>query len=405
MHVVFFSRFYVSSFEHIMLSPSSVTIDPTAAVGLQTPLFIGQTKCELRHGSKNILITGGAGFIASYVSRHFVCQYPEYFIVVYDKLDYCASLNNLESIKKYPNFVFEKGDICDADRVMEVLKAHNIDTIMHFAAQSHVDLSFGNSFSFTKNNVIGTHVLLECAKAVNIKLFLHVSTDEVYGEVSPTDPDLLETAILCPTNPYSASKAAAEMLVNAYSKSFKLPVMIVRSNNVYGPHQFPEKVIPKFVSLLKRGRRMILHGDGSPTRKYLFGSDAAEAFDIIFHRGSEGEIYNIGSYEEVANKDLCFLLLEQFGISKEEFSNWVEFSKDRPFNDLRYAVDCSKLIKLGWEQRTSFSQGLAITVDWYRRFGDKWWGDITHCLTAFPEIHSEKYSVESETPQNLVSMF
>ena len=382
------------------------TQEPTHSVlGLQSPLLIGQTKFQPRSDTKTILITGGAGFIASYVSRHFVCQYPEYLIVVLDKLDYCASLNNLESIKNRSNFIFEKGDITDADRVMSVLTAHKVDTIMHFAAQSHVDLSFGNSFSFTKNNVIGTHVLLECAKMANIKLFLHVSTDEVYGEVSPSDPDLLETAILCPTNPYSASKAAAEMLVNAYYKSFKLPVMIVRSNNVYGPHQFPEKVIPKFVSLLKRGRKMILHGDGSPTRKYLFGSDAAEAFDTILHKGSEGEIYNIGSYEEIANKDLCYLLLEQFGIKMEAFPEWVEFSKDRPFNDLRYAVDCSKLQSLGWEQRTSFADGLQITVEWYRQFGDKWWGDISHCLTAFPELKSPNHPVKSESHHDLNSVF
>ena len=368
-----------------MTTNTAAATAATDNIGLQSPLFIGQTKFNPRPGSKNILITGGAGFIASYVSRHFVCQYPEYNIVVFDKLDYCASLNNLASISKHPNFVFEKGDICDSDRVMEVLNKHKIDSIMHFAAQSHVDLSFGNSFSFTKNNVIGTHVLLECAKSVNLKFFLHVSTDEVYGEVGPHDPDLLETSILCPTNPYAASKAAAEMLVNAYSMSFKLPVMMVRSNNVYGPHQFPEKVIPKFTSLLERGRKMILHGDGSPTRKYLFGSDAAEAFDTIFHKGSMGEIYNIGSYDEIANKDLCSLLLDQFGIAKADYTNWVEFSKDRPFNDLRYAVDCSKLISLGWKQRTSFAEGLALTVDWYRRFGDKWWGDISQCLTAFPE--------------------
>ena len=388
-----------------MLSTTNKIKPISANVGLESPLFIGQTRFEARPGTKNILITGGAGFIASYVSRHFVTQYPEYLIVVYDILDYCATLNNLESIQKYPNFVFEKGDIADADRVSQVLQAHNIDTIMHFAAQSHVDLSFGNSFSFTKNNVIGTHVLLECAKEKNINLFLHVSTDEVYGEVGPSDPDLLETAILCPTNPYAASKAAAEMLVNAYSKSFKLPVMIVRSNNVYGPHQFPEKVIPKFVSLLDRGRKMILHGDGSPTRKYLFGSDAAEAFDTILHKGTEGEIYNIGSYDEVANKELCYLLLEQFGIPKEDFSKWVEFSKDRPFNDLRYAVDCSKLINLGWKQRTSFSQGLAVTVQWYRQFGDRWWGDISHCLTAFPEPQSENQDITSDSHQAMVSFF
>ena len=181
--------------------------------------------------------------------------------------------------------------------------------------------------------------------------------------------------------------------------------MIVRSNNVYGPHQFPEKVIPKFVSLLDRGCKMILHGDGSPTRKYLFGSDAAEAFDTIFHKGSIGEIYNIGSYDEIANKDLCFVLLEQFGIPREDFSKWVEFSKDRPFNDMRYAVDCSKLINLGWKQRTSFAQGLQATVEWYRHFGQNWWGDISHCLTAFPELKSEKYSVKSESLQDLVSSF
>lgn len=376
---------------------------PKSSPRAQGPLFIGQTRFEPRPETKNILITGGAGFIASYVSRHFVCQYPEYLIVVYDKLDYCASLNNLASIQDFPNFIFEKGDISDADRVHQVLKEHNIDTIMHFAAQSHVDLSFGNSFSFTKNNVVGTHVLLECAKSVNIKLFLHVSTDEVYGEVNPSDPDLLETAILCPTNPYAASKAAAEMLVNAYSKSFKMPVMIVRSNNVYGPHQFPEKVIPKFVSLLERGSKMILHGDGSPTRKYLFGSDAAEAFDTIFHKGSIGEIYNIGSYDEIRNKDLCYLLLEHFGIPTKDFSQWVEFGKDRPFNDMRYAVDCSKLSNLGWKQRTPFSQGLKITVDWYRKFGDNWWGDISHCLTAFPEIKSKDKNSQNDSLHDLVA--
>jgi dTDP-glucose 4,6-dehydratase len=382
----------------MMLSTEKPTLD---VLGLESPVFIGQTKFPIRPDSKNILITGGAGFIASYVTRHFVVQYPEYLIVVYDKLDYCSSLNNLASMQKYPNFVFEKGDITDADRTREVLEAHKIDTIMHFAAQSHVDLSFGNSFSFTKNNVIGTHVLLECAKTANIKLFLHVSTDEVYGEVNPSDPDLLETAILCPTNPYSASKAAAEMLVNAYSKSFKLPVMIVRSNNVYVPHQFPEKVIPKFISLLNRGRKMILHGDGSPTRKYLFGSDAAEAFDVIFHKGSVGEIYNIGSYDEIANKDLCGLLLEQFGVPQEEYSAWIEFCNDRPFNDMRYSVDCSKLIDLGWKQRTSFSEGLQITIAWYQKFGEKWWGDVSHCLSAFPELKSEKFAAQKESHHDL----
>ena len=331
-------------------------------------------------------------------------QYPEYTIVVFDKLDYCSSRNNLACLRSFKNFVFEQGDITDADRIMEVLNKYEIDTIMHFAAQSHVDLSFGNSFSFTKNNVIGTHVLLECAKAAKIGLFLHVSTDEVYGEVSPSEPDLVEASLLCPTNPYSASKAAAEMLVFAYEKSFKLPVIIVRSNNVYGPHQFPEKVIPKFTCLLNRGRKMILHGDGSPTRKYLFGSDAAEAFDVIFHNGTVGEIFNIGSYDEIANKDLCSILLKEFGISDYQHSEWIEFSKDRPFNDLRYAVDCTKLKNLGWRQRTSFKDGLELTVKWYRQFGEKWWGDISHCLKAFPEINKKSQPTLIESHRDLAAI-
>lgn len=255
---------------------------------------------------------------------------------------------------------------------------------MHFAAQSHVDLSFGNSYTFTHNNVLGTHVLLECSLAANVQRFIHVSTDEVYGEVATGAEDLLETAILAPTNPYAASKAAAEMIVSAYAKSFKLPVIIVRSNNVYGPHQFPEKVIPKFSMLLSRNRKLCLHGDGSPTRRYLFASDAADAFDTIFHRGEVGQIYNIGSRDEIANKDLCLLLLDHFGIPRENASDWIEFTPDRPFNDMRYAVDAAKISALGWTQKTSFEVGLKLTVDWYRTFGETWWGDIGHCLSAFP---------------------
>ena len=284
---------------------------------------------------------------------------------------------------------------------MEVMKKHNVDTIMHFAAMSHVDLSFGNSYSFTHNNVFGTHVLLECSVNYGVKRFIHVSTDEVYGEVETDGADLLETAILCPTNPYAASKAAAEMIVNAYNKSFKLPIIIVRSNNVYGPHQFPEKVIPKFTSLLHRGRKMILHGDGSPTRRYLFASDAAEAFDTIFHKGKNNEIYNIGSRDEISNKDLCGLLLDQFGIPRSDWSKWVENTHDRPFNDMRYAVDAAKVAELGWIQRTSFSVGLSLTIDWYRKFGETWWGNISHCLSAFPLVKKDDSSSYKNVPDNM----
>lgn len=190
---------------------------------------------------KNIMITGGAGFIASWVVRHLTLTYGEHYnIVSFDKLDYCASLNNTNMLNKQDNFAFYQGNITNSDDVMNCLRKHKIDTVLHFAAQSHVDLSFGNSYEFTSTNVYGTHVLLECMREWGIKKFIHVSTDEVYGEVGDDADDMIEESILAPTNPYAASKAAAEMMVNAFYKSFKLPTIIVRSNNVYGPHQFPE---------------------------------------------------------------------------------------------------------------------------------------------------------------------
>jgi dTDP-glucose 4,6-dehydratase len=348
------------------------------------PLLIGSTQFETLPGIHTILITGGAGFIASYVVRHFVVQYPQYRVICYDKLDYCASTNNFKALEKMENFAFEEGDIADAERTLEVMKKHNVDAVMHFAAQSHVDLSFGNSYSFTQNNVLGSHVLLECAKYMKVKRFIHVSTDEVYGEVAHQEEDVLETALLCPTNPYAASKAAADMIANAYYKSFKLPIIIVRSNNVYGPHQFPEKIIPKFTCLLARGKKVVLHGDGSPTRRYLFASDAADAFDTIFHKGDIGQIYNIGSRDEISNKEMCGILFKAFGIPEEEWSNWIEHVQNRPFNDMRYAVDGQKLMQLGWRQKVPFDQGLRLTVEWYRQFGESWWGDITDYLEPFP---------------------
>jgi dTDP-D-glucose 4,6-dehydratase len=229
--------------------------------------------------------------------------------------------------------------------------------------------------------------------------------------VEDEDDDLLETSILAPTNPYAASKAAAEMLVHSYSKSFKLPIIIVRSNNVYGPHQFPEsksistlrhpnqsanwsqEIIPKFTCLLNRGEPLVLHGDGSPTRRYLFAGDAADAFDTILHKGAIGHIYNVGSYDEISNISLCSKLLACMDIphsTQEELHKWIKHTHDRPFNDRRYAVDGTKLRQLGWDQKTSFEKGLAITVDWYKKFGEQWWGDITKVLTPFPEVAGKR---------------
>ena len=237
---------------------------------------------------KNVLITGAAGFIASHVANRLVRRYPQYRIVVLDKLDYCSNLKNLEPSAGRPNFKFVKGDIASADLVSYVLLTEKIDTVMHFAAQTHVDNSFGNSFEFTQNNIYGTHVLLEsCKLAGTITRFVHVSTDEVYGE---TEADAIvgnhEASQLLPTNPYSATKAGAEMLVMAYGQSYNLPFITTRGNNVYGPHQFPEKLIPKFLLLAMEKKKLPIHGDGGNVRSYLFCEDVAEAFDLVLHKVS-----------------------------------------------------------------------------------------------------------------------
>ncbi|KAL6702472.1 hypothetical protein ACN47E_001627 [Coniothyrium glycines] len=379
-----------------ILNPRSYVKDQ---VWEQAPVFTGSTKFEPLIDAKNILVTGGAGFIACWFVRHLVLTYPRYHVVSFDKLDYCATLNNTRILDSSSNFDFEQGDITSPQQVKRVLRKYNIDTIFHFAAQSHVDLSFGNSYEFTNTNVYGTHVLLERAREHGINRFIHISTDEVYGDVPVGAADLGETSILAPTNPYSASKAAAEMMVSAYRSSFKLPLLTVRANNVYGPHQFPEKIIPKFIMLLQRKQKLLLHGDGSPTRRYLYAGDIVDAIDTIFHKGEVGQIYNIASKVEMSNHEICRKLLSAFNVTHETESDvqrWVEHTEDRPFNDQRYATDGSKLSGLGWEPRVSFDEGLRITVDWYRRFGEVWWGDISRVLTSFPVVAGNEIWTKEE---------
>ncbi|KAF7725659.1 hypothetical protein EC973_009466 [Apophysomyces ossiformis] len=334
-------------------------------------------------GIKSILVTGGAGFIASgcFLVRKLVVLYPEYHIYVVDKLDYCGSLHNLKALKDFPNYTFIRGDITSSDFMSFILKEKKIDVIFHLAAQTHVDNSFGDSFEFTRNNVMGTHVMLEAAKVHTVRRFIHVSTDEVYGEVV-SRPDCAEDTILAPSNPYSATKAAAECLVKAYHMSFGLPIMITRSNNVYGPYQYPEKVTSKFMCSLIRGGKCYIHGDGHNSRKYLYAADVADALDVIFHKGQIGETYNIGSAFEISNLELAKRLIRLFGYKNVD--DYLEFSQDRAFNDKRYAVDCSKLEKLGWQPRMEFDQGLLKTIEWYRNCTDEWWGDISSALVPHP---------------------
>jgi len=275
---------------------------------------------SLNNGSKdytpkNIFLTGGAGFIASHVAILLCKRYPQYKVVVYDKIDYCSCLENLKEIQALPNFKFVKGDISSHDLVTYTFKEEQIDTIMHFAAQTHVDNSFGNSFAFTQANIYGSHVLLETAKnCPTIRRFIHVSTDEVYGEGETFDcKPMDEEHVLEPTNPYAATKAGAEFLVKSYHRSFKLPCIITRGNNVYGPHQFPEKLIPKFINQILRGNSVTIHGDGSNTRNFLFVEDVARAFDVILHKGINGHIYNIGGDNEQANLQVAKDIIRVLG--------------------------------------------------------------------------------------------
>ncbi|GMI48004.1 hypothetical protein TrCOL_g5695 [Triparma columacea] len=340
---------------------------------------------------KNILITGGAGFIASHVVINLVKQNPTYNIVNFDCLDYCSCIENLEEVENEPNYKFVKGDITSSDLVTYVLKQEKIDTIMHFAAQTHVDNSFGNSFQFTHNNIYGTHVLLESAKQCpTIKRFIHVSTDEVYGEGEDfeTDP-MKEEHILEPTNPYAATKAGAEFLVKSYHRSFALPCIITRGNNVYGPHQYPEKLIPKFTNQLLRGQPVTLHGDGSNTRNFLYVKDVAKAFDTILHKGKVGDIYNIGGNNELPNIDVAKEIIKALGMSELEES-LLTFVPDRAFNDLRYTINSDKLNQLGWREETTWEEGLKQTVEWYKE-NTKRYGNIDSALVAHPRQGQQRY--------------
>lgn len=324
---------------------------------------------------KSILITGGAGFIASHVAVFLAKKYRSYDITVIDKLDYCANLNNLKEVWNLSNFEFVKGDICSTDLIAYILKSKKIDTILHFAAHTHVDNSFGNSLKFTENNIKGTHVILETCKSFGcIQRFVHVSTDEVYGESSYVNDEAnTETSILEPTNPYSATKAGAEMLVMAYGSSHDLKYIITRGNNVYGPGQFPEKAIPKFILLLEQGNKIPIHGDGQAVRSYMHVLDAVNAFDVILHKGKEGEVYNIAANEERTVKSVAMDICKEMN---KDVSDSIKYVVDRKFNDKRYFIDCSKLINLGWAPKVKWDDGLKETVAWYLKHNANsgYWG-------------------------------
>jgi len=348
---------------------------------------------ETDYKPENILITGGAGFIASHVVIQLVQKYPTCNIINFDCLDYCSCIGNLEDVNRLKNYKFIKGSILSADLLNYVLEEERIDTIIHFAAQTHVDNSFGNSFQFTKNNILGTHVLLESAKQYGkIRRFIHVSTDEVYGEGEEDEAEMKESAVLEPTNPYAATKAGAEFIAKSYLRSFKMPIIITRGNNVYGPHQYPEKLIPKFINLLMRGLPLTLHGDGSNTRNFLYVGDVANAFETILLKGKVGEIYNIGGTNEISNLEVSKKLIELMGYKNRE-EELITFVEDRAFNDLRYTINTEKLQSLGWKEEKSWEEGLTETINWYVKFSKIRYGNIDQALVAHPRVGLNNSSI------------
>jgi dTDP-glucose 4,6-dehydratase len=341
---------------------------------------------------KVILVTGGCGFVGSHMVIHLVKTYPHYFILNLDKLDYCASTKLLTSIERAPNYEFVKGDILDSSLVSYILAKFKVTSIIHFAAQTHVDNSFGNSLQFTSTNVLGVHTLLECSKLYGkLERFVHVSTDEVYGQSAYSGQGAVESqTVLQPTNPYAASKAGAEHIVMSYYKSWKFPVIITRSNNIYGPHQYPEKVIPKWICRLHRGLKCPIHGDGSNQRAFVYVDDVIIAYDIILHKGTLGEIYNFQSSVEISNLELSNRVIKACGKSGDP-AEWREFVSDRAFNDQRYHVDGSKLFDLGWKEVITFDDGMKRTVDWYANNDiSKIWGEktATIALDAHPQFNN-----------------
>ena len=327
----------------------------------------------------SILVTGGAGFIGSELVRFLAASKTTAPIVVLDKLDDCASLKHLETCVGVKVVI---GDILNKELVLSTIAAHGIDTIFHLAAQTHVDASFDNSLSFTETNVMGTHILLQAAvESKTIRRFVHMSTDEVYGETTDS-VGAKEDRVLLPTNPYAASKVGAEALVHAYQKSFGLNTVVIRSNNVYGRRQYPEKVIPRFIVRHALGLPLQIQGSGWQFRNFVYVSDAVRAIAIIASKGAPGEIYNIGSEEEFTVQDLHDLIIDSCG-SNTDTAHHVP---DRPFNDCRYWVDDDKLRRLGWQQQVPFQDGLEFTKLWYAdnlsKLDDIWpnWRTAIHAL-------------------------
>lgn len=361
---------------------------------------------------RNIIITGGAGFIGSHVVRLFVNKYPDYHIINVDKLTYAGNLANLKDIENRPNYTFVRADICDYDRMLALMKEHKVDGIIHLAAESHVDRSIKEPFAFARTNVMGTLALLQAAKVYwesrpegyEGKLFYHISTDEVYGALELSRPEgiespfttaassachhhaygedfFLESTSYNPHSPYSASKAASDHFVRSYHDTYGMPVVVTNCSNNYGPYQFPEKLIPLFINNIRHGRPLPVYGRGENVRDWLYVEDHARAIDLIFHRGKVAETYNIGGFNEWKNIDIIKVIIRTvdrlLGNPEGYSDRLITFVTDRPGHDMRYAIDSRKLqAELGWEPSLQFEEGIEKTVRWYLD-NQEWMDNIT----------------------------
>ena len=308
---------------------------------------------------KKILVTGGAGFIGSCFVRHILKKHSDYKVTNLDALTYCGNLANLDDIKDNPNYKFVHGNICDKELVRNLIK--DVDFVVNFAAESHVDNSIKNPEIFVETNVQGTLNLLQACKEIGIERYLQVSTDEVYGTLGKTGY-FYETTPIQPNSPYSASKASADLLVRAYFETYGLPVLTTRCSNNYGPYQYPEKLIPFFISKLLKGEKVPVYGDGLNVRDWLYVYDHCEAIDTVLHKGKIGEVYNIGGHNEKTNLEITHLILNAMG--KDE--NSIQYVEDRLGHDRRYAISNDKITsELGWSPSITFEEGIKLTIDWY----------------------------------------
>lgn len=313
-----------------------------------------------------LLITGGAGFIGSNFIHYILKKYPNYEVVNFDKLTYAGNLDNLKTLSGNPRYTFVKGDIADEKAVDEVFTKYKFDAVLNYAAETHVDRSIESPRDFVVTDVIGTYTLLEASRWHGIKKYIQISTDEVFG--STEKGSFTEETPFAPNSPYSASKAGADHLCRAYYVTYRVPVIVTHSCNVYGPYQYPEKVIPLFVTNLLQGKKVPLYGDGKNIREWLYTEDHCSAIDMILHKGKDGEVYNIGSGHEVANVDLTHMILDELGKGEE----MIEHVKDRLGHDRRYSIDSTKLMKeLGWAHKYDFKMALKETIQWYKE--NKWW--------------------------------